>query len=126
MPKWIAVLAIALTVIPVAVASRPAPQWANEPENIRSWFQNLTQPDNPYISCCWEADAFEADFFDTGGRSLRRGHHQRARDIARRQADSGSEQEDEIRQRQSDRARDHLPWLGGASVLLCGAGRGVS
>ena len=25
------------------------------------------QPDNPFVSCCGEADAFEADTFDTEG-----------------------------------------------------------
>jgi len=45
------------------VHARPGPQWAGEPENIRQWFQSLMQPDNPYMSCCGEADAFEADTF---------------------------------------------------------------
>ena len=47
--------------------ARPGPQWAGEPENIRHWFQNLMQPDNPVMSCCGEADAFEADQFDIEG-----------------------------------------------------------
>src|SRR6202047_4208785 len=42
-------------------------QWGNSPTNVREWFQSLMQPDNPYMSCCGEADAFEADNFDREG-----------------------------------------------------------
>ncbi len=42
-------------------------QWTNTPLNIREWFQGLMQPDNPYMSCCGEADAFEADTFEVDG-----------------------------------------------------------
>lgn len=47
--------------------ARNSPQWADEPEQIRRWFQSLMQPDNPYMSCCGEADAFEADVFEVEG-----------------------------------------------------------
>jgi hypothetical protein len=33
-------------------------QWNNSPITVREWFQSLMQPDNPYMSCCGEADAF--------------------------------------------------------------------
>jgi hypothetical protein len=46
------------------VFARPGPQWAGEPESIRQWFQSLMQPDNPSMSCCGEADAYEADNFE--------------------------------------------------------------
>jgi hypothetical protein len=42
-------------------------QWGNSPINVRAWFQSLMQPDNPYMSCCGEADAFEADTFEVDG-----------------------------------------------------------
>jgi hypothetical protein len=42
-------------------------QWANSPAHIRQWFQGLMQPDNPAVSCCGEADAFEADQFEVAG-----------------------------------------------------------
>jgi hypothetical protein len=42
-------------------------QWAGSPAAIRQWFQSLMQPDNPYMSCCGEADAFEADAFEVEG-----------------------------------------------------------
>ena len=42
-------------------------QWSGSPAYIRRWFQNLMQPDNPSLSCCGEADAFEADAFEVSG-----------------------------------------------------------
>src|ERR1700704_3509933 len=42
-------------------------QWGNSPVALREWFQSLMQPDNPYMSCCGEADAFEADTFEVDG-----------------------------------------------------------
>jgi hypothetical protein len=38
-------------------------QWEGNPPAIREWFQSLKQPDHPRLSCCGEADAFEADQF---------------------------------------------------------------
>jgi hypothetical protein len=38
-------------------------QWELSPPEIREWFQSLKQPDHPRLSCCGEADAFEADQF---------------------------------------------------------------
>lgn len=34
---------------------------------IRHWFQTLMQPDHPRMSCCGEADAYEADLYETEG-----------------------------------------------------------
>ena len=42
-------------------------QWADRPESVRQWFQSLKQPDHPRVSCCGEADAFEADSFEVEG-----------------------------------------------------------
>ncbi len=42
-------------------------QWGGSPIAVREWFQSLMQPDNPYMSCCGEADAFEADTFEVDG-----------------------------------------------------------
>jgi hypothetical protein len=50
-----------------AALARPSPQWADEPLPVRQWFQSLMQPDNPNLSCCGEADAFEADDFEIEG-----------------------------------------------------------
>lgn len=50
-----------------AALARDNGQWGNQPANIRDWFQHLMQPDNPIMSCCGEADAFEADNFEVDG-----------------------------------------------------------
>jgi hypothetical protein len=42
-------------------------QWGDKPAFVRQWFQSLMQPDNPQISCCGEADAYEADTFEVDG-----------------------------------------------------------
>ena len=47
--------------------ARDLGQWDNQPIAVRQWFQGLMQPDNPYMSCCGEADAFEADTFEVVG-----------------------------------------------------------
>jgi hypothetical protein len=51
----------------VAVKARDDGQWADVPENVRHWFESLKQPDHPRLSCCGEADAFEADSFEVEG-----------------------------------------------------------
>jgi hypothetical protein len=56
----------ALAMIASALA-RDNGQWADSPAAVRQWFQSLMQPDNPYLSCCGEADAFEADSFEVEG-----------------------------------------------------------
>jgi hypothetical protein len=42
-------------------------EWGDSPAAVRQWFQLLMQPDNPSLSCCGEADAFEADGFQVEG-----------------------------------------------------------
>jgi hypothetical protein len=51
----------------VIAHARDNGQWANSPVQIQHWFQSLMQPDNPSVSCCGEADAFEADTFEVEG-----------------------------------------------------------
>jgi hypothetical protein len=55
---------IALLLLTSTALARDNGQWSGQSANIRQWFQSLMQPDNPYKSCCGEADAFEADTFD--------------------------------------------------------------
>jgi hypothetical protein len=52
--------------VPIALA-RDYGQWENSPPHVRRWFQGLKQPDNPRVSCCGEADAYEADIFEVDG-----------------------------------------------------------
>ena len=63
-------IAAALLVLDYAVPSalaRDNGQWENSPPHVRRWFQGLRQPDNPRVSCCGEADAYEADIFEVDG-----------------------------------------------------------
>jgi hypothetical protein len=63
-----AFLATAMLCLAAAGAlARDNGQWEGSPAATRQWFQSLMQPDNPYISRCGEADAFEADSFEVEG-----------------------------------------------------------
>jgi hypothetical protein len=63
MQLLLAALAALATLLPAA--ARHNGRWADAPAAIRQWFQSLMQPDN--LSCCGEADAFEADTFEMEG-----------------------------------------------------------
>ncbi len=60
------ILLVLLLLCTPAIA-RDNGQWANVPTKIRNWFQNLMRPDVPTMSCCGEADAYEADRFEVEG-----------------------------------------------------------
>jgi hypothetical protein len=47
--------------------ARPSAQWNSSSPAVAEWFANLMQPDHPRLSCCGEADAFEADTFEVEG-----------------------------------------------------------
>lgn len=47
--------------------SRDTGQWADIDAAIGMWFFLLKQPDNPFVSCCGEADAYWADSFKVKG-----------------------------------------------------------
>lgn len=53
-------LALLLSVTPAYAGDSRALNPTNDPA-ISEWFQALRQPDQPRVSCCGEADAFEAD-----------------------------------------------------------------
>jgi hypothetical protein len=65
-------LTISIAILVAAIAGLPAlptlarddGQWEGADPAIRAWFQSLKQPDHPRLSCCGEADAFEADTFE--------------------------------------------------------------
>jgi hypothetical protein len=61
--RW---MAIALTILFSTAPARDLGQWKKQPTIVREWFQKLMQPDNPYVSCCGEADAYWADQFEMG------------------------------------------------------------
>jgi hypothetical protein len=55
---------IVLMLLTLPAVGRDFGQWEDQPSSVRQWFQKLMQPDNPYQSCCGEADASEADTFE--------------------------------------------------------------
>lgn len=80
--KGLGIVAAVLLAALSAVHARDSGQWGEavhdacmKPESaacsaalhIYNWFQGLMQPDNPFVSCCGEADAYEADNFEVEG-----------------------------------------------------------
>jgi hypothetical protein len=61
------VVASVVSLVALTAHARDSGQWGDSPAVVRQWFQSLMQPDNPYLSCCGEADAFEADTFEIEG-----------------------------------------------------------
>jgi hypothetical protein len=57
----------ALLMFAISAFARPGPQWEGLSTDVRDWYRDLMQPDNPFMSCCGEADAFEADTFEIDG-----------------------------------------------------------
>lgn len=39
-------------------------QWERADPELKKWYSQLRQPDNPTISCCGEADAYWADSYE--------------------------------------------------------------
>jgi hypothetical protein len=60
-------LMFVLGALATATQARDYGQWNERPAKVRRWFQSLMQPDHPRLSCCGEADAFEADQFEVEG-----------------------------------------------------------
>jgi hypothetical protein len=60
-------MALSAVIFAVPAAARDGGQWGAQPDVIREWYQALMQPDHPRLSCCGEADAFEADTFEVDG-----------------------------------------------------------
>jgi hypothetical protein len=58
----------AMTGLPSSVwQTRYDREWENSPPHVRQWFKNLMQPDHPRVSCCGEADSYEADLYEQDG-----------------------------------------------------------
>jgi hypothetical protein len=47
--------------------ARDDTRWDAQDPRTKQWFENLKQPDHPRVSCCGEADAYEADNFEVEG-----------------------------------------------------------
>ena len=55
-----------LAAVLLATPIRDFGQWGETDPSKRQWFQALMQPDNPYVSCCGEADAYYSDSYELG------------------------------------------------------------
>lgn len=67
---YLVLLAIIWVAVMSARTARAEEAWPLNPtgdRHISEWFQGLMQPDNPSLSCCGKADAFEADNFEIDG-----------------------------------------------------------
>jgi len=47
--------------------ARDLGQWQNQDPRIAAWFKRQMQPDNPQVSCCGEAEAYETNDFEMKG-----------------------------------------------------------
>src|SRR5713226_7683710 len=47
--------------------ARDGSQWDGQDSRIKEWFEHLKQPDHPRLSCCGEAEAYEADSYEVEG-----------------------------------------------------------
>jgi hypothetical protein len=56
-----------LGILALPAFARDNGQWGEQSAAVRQWFQSLTEPDNKLVSCCGEADAYEADEFEVNG-----------------------------------------------------------
>jgi hypothetical protein len=50
-----------ILLMPTLAMARDDGQWAKQSPEIRQWFLSVMQPENPYQSCCGEADAFDVE-----------------------------------------------------------------
>jgi hypothetical protein len=65
----VALLCVLPTVCSPALA-RDDGQWEATDGQIRAWYRELMQPDNPRVSCCGEADAYYADSYQSADCTL--------------------------------------------------------
>jgi hypothetical protein len=59
--------AVVGAVLMLTALARDEVPWGDQPPEISAWFRSLTQPDNPRVSCCSLADAYEAGSFEIEG-----------------------------------------------------------
>jgi hypothetical protein len=56
---------LAILLSTTTVSAKDNGQWADVDPEVRAWIQSLTVP-NSSMSCCGEADAYEADLGEVG------------------------------------------------------------
>lgn len=63
----IKLMAVALLINALVTDARDNGQWGATDSDIRTWYRELMQPDNPRVSCCGQSDAYYADGFEIDG-----------------------------------------------------------
>jgi hypothetical protein len=58
------IILIAILVVATHSWGRQNDEWEATAPEVRAWYRELMQPDNPNVSCCGEADAYWADSFE--------------------------------------------------------------
>ena len=66
MAKLVLHITLILALLESTVAARDLGQWNTVDPYIGEWFKALKQPDNKWMSCCGEADAYWAEKTETG------------------------------------------------------------
>jgi hypothetical protein len=67
MMKHFALASLALVLLSSSTPARDQGQWEATDADVRAWYRDLKQPDNPRVTCCGEADAYWADSFEVHG-----------------------------------------------------------
>ena len=67
MKSLIVAFTFALALVAMPALARDLGQWENRDPRIGQWFKRQMQPDNPSVSCCGKADAYEANEFAMDG-----------------------------------------------------------
>lgn len=62
-----ALVIVFFTMLATFALARDGGQWEDNSVEVRQWFRSLMQPDHPNMSCCGEADAYDADNFEVDG-----------------------------------------------------------
>jgi hypothetical protein len=57
---------LAILFLTTGAIARDGGDWSKVDPEVRQWIQALRMPDNPGMSCCGEADAYDADFGESG------------------------------------------------------------
>lgn len=59
-----AIIAVLLLCLAAGAYARDSGQWTATDADVAKWYRTLMRPDNPFQSCCGEADAYHADSFE--------------------------------------------------------------
>ena len=67
MERRLIAVTLALVIVMTTALARDLGQWEKQDPAISAWFKRQMQPDNPSVSCCGKADAYEANEFAMDG-----------------------------------------------------------